>query len=81
MVTNVGGVHANGDVPDVPLNGVTLSRMDCCIFKRVPDRVTRMRSQTVGILGVRKFWLVGFKNGKIPGKKKVVTERNVALLI
>ena len=28
-----------------------------------------MGSQTVGILGVRKFWLVGYKNGKIRGKK------------
>ena len=40
-----------------------------------------MRSQIVGILGVRKFWLGGFKNGKISGKKNVVTERTVALLI
>ena len=35
----------------------------------VPDRVTRMGSQIVGILGVRKFWLVRFKNGKTRGKK------------
>ena len=40
-----------------------------------------MGSQIVGILGLRKFWLVGFKNGKIRGKKKVVTETTLALLI
>ena len=40
-----------------------------CIFNRVPNRVTRMGSQFVRILGVRKFWLVGFKNGKICSKK------------
>ena len=28
-----------------------------------------MGSQIVRILGVRKFWLVAFKNGKIRGKK------------
>ena len=28
-----------------------------------------MTLQIVGILGVRKFWLVGFKNGKMQGKK------------
>ena len=40
-----------------------------------------MGSQIVGILGVRKFWLVGFKNGKVRGKKKVAIERTVGLLI
>ena len=40
-----------------------------------------MGSQIARILGVRKFWLVGFKNGKIHTKKKVVTERTVALSI
>ena len=40
-----------------------------------------MRSQIVGILGAKKFWLVGFKNGKIRGKKIAVTEGTVALLI
>ena len=39
-----------------------------CIFNRVPERV-RMGSQIVGSLGVRKFWLVGFENGKIHGNK------------
>lgn len=34
-----------------------------------------MASQIVGILGVRKFWLVGFKNGKIGGKKKLLQDR------
>ena len=29
-----------------------------------------MGSQIAGILGVRKFWLAGFRNGKIRGKKK-----------
>ena len=38
------------------------------------------RKLIVGILGVRKFWLVGFKSGKIRGKKKVVTQSSVALL-
>ena len=31
-----------------------------------------MGSQIVGILGERKFWLVGLKNGKICCNKKVV---------
>ena len=39
-----------------------------------------MGSQIVRMLGLSKFWLVGFKNGKIHGKK-VVTEGTVALLI
>ena len=41
------------------------------------SRVTRMGSQIVGILGVRKFWLVGFKNGKIRGKKKKLLQKEL----
>ena len=35
-----------------------------------------MGSQIVGIWGVREFWLVGFKNGKIRGKKKSCYRKN-----
>ena len=35
----------------------------------------------LGFWGVRKLWLVGFKNGKNSRLKKVVKERTVALLI
>ena len=52
-----------------------------CIFNRASNRVTRMGSQIVQILGERKVWLLGFKNGRIRSKKKVVTERILALLI
>ena len=38
--------------------------------------------RSMGVLRVKKFWLVGFQNGKIRGKKKkIVTEPTVALLI
>ena len=40
------------------------------IFKRVPDRVTRMGSQIVGILRVRKFLASGIKDGRAKGKKE-----------
>ena len=49
---------------DVPLDGVVFSRLienNGLAVNRVPDRISRMRSQIAGILGVRKFWLVGFK--------------------
>ena len=39
-------------------------------FQQSSRQRTRMGSQIDGILGIRKFWLVGFKNGKIRGKKK-----------
>ena len=56
----------------MPLDGVVFSRLienNGLAVNRVPDRISRMGSQIAGILGVRKFWLVGFKLERFAIKK------------
>ena len=76
----MGGGGGGGVLPINQLMGIC-SWMGLCFHDWIDyygvaffNGVTRIGSQIVGILGVRKFWLVGFKNGKICGKKKLLNE-------